>query len=422
MRSTSAIFLATFFALNLNSPSLYSSEPASLAKFDHLTINQWIQSDENGNVRGQLFLPAPNGQLQVVSSIDVGLLGANGKMIRSKSDERGRFTFSNVAEGVYAFSARGNGCFAACAMHVVESQSSGLSTSAEIAMAAIDYTSIESAMTRYLPPSVEASKLADLANVDLGQLEGKVVGSPESLFRVAQSKDGVRGRLHVAGSADGELPNASLTNVFLFQNSMEIDRDVTNEEGEFVFEDLEPGLYSLLAIGTEGIGLMGFELIDPSEEIVDADSTASISNGEEQLVGLFGLFDGHKKRKCKPTDCCEAVEMQIAPCAEACCVVESVCEVPCVEEVIIEDPCCGEEIITEGIVTEEVIADGFYGDPLGTGFAGGYGGGYGGGGGGGYGGFGGLGGLAALAVIPALTDDDNDAVSAPVVSSPVVPN
>ena len=424
-------FICSAFILSMSVVAIAETPPLTDAgsaqvgeAVNHLTMNQWVRLSDNGTLSGRAFLPKAGGQSIGLEDVSVAVVSRDGKVLQAKTDDQGRFKISNVNSGVYALTARGNDVFACCAMHVVDSEQATkleFPATADIAMANVDFTVVNTAMIRYLPPTVKSQDFK-FSKLNFDGLKDQVCG--QDLFRVAQSDKGMKGRLHVAGAVADELSNAGLTNVFLFKDAMEIDRTLSGETGVFEFETVEPGFYSILAIGPSGLGLIGFELVDPAE--LETTATTNVGADGTQLVGF-----GHHQNQC--CGCCPEFAMQVAPMPQVCSIVqETIVEQP----MIVENACgCGQEIVSgeviqgeviQGEIIEgevlggEVIMDGF-GTPIaGGGFAPGYGGGFGGGGGfsggggfgGGGGGFGGgLGGLAALAplaILPALIDDDND--------------
>ena len=425
--------LVALFLLAMSIPGLATAngEDAGNAVLNHLTMNQWVGVSDSGGLSGRVFLPKAGAESEAIPEVAVAILSRDGEVLRAKTDSKGQFEIPSVAPGVYALTARGDNVFAACAMHVVDSSDAEkhlFPNSAEISMANIDYTVVNTALIRYLPPNLKKQEFL-YEDLNLGQLKNRVCG--EDLFRVAQDGDGMKGRLHVAGAKDAGLYAASQTNVFLFKDTMEIDRALSDEQGRFAFETLDPGFYSILAVGPNGVGLIGFELVDTAA----VEQTASMVGSDgTQLVGLFGRHHGG--------GCCQEFSMQVAPMPEVCSVVEEVVvsePCGCGAEVVVDLPCgcecgCGEvvqgEIIDGGIVEGEVLMDGF-GTPLaGGGFAGsggygGFGGGgvSGGGGGGFFGGGGGLGGLAGIAGLAAVLalDDDNGGGGGGVFTPPIVP-
>lgn len=355
---------------------------------NHLTMNQWVRVSDSGQLKGRVFLPQLGEKIEALEGVDVAISSRDGEIIRGKSNAKGEFVVEGINPGVYALTARGDNVFACCAMHVVDSQSDKYPEIADISLANVDYTTVNTAVIRYMPPkaktdfgAIESAQLDGLANLVCG----------EDLFRVAQSAGGMRGRLHLAGANGVSLAGVELTNVFLFKNGMELDRTLTDEEGKFSFASVAPGQYSILAVGASGVGLMGFELVDESKV---GETAALTGNDASRLVGFR-----HKGR------CCEQFSMQVAPMPEVVCCVEEVIE-------IVEDECHDCE---EVVIEEEIIDEGMCCPLSGAGYAG-YGGG--GGGGAGAGGWGGLAALAGLAAVAAAIGNDDSGI---IIASPVAP-
>jgi uncharacterized membrane protein YgcG len=403
---------------------------------NHLTMNQWVQLSSDGMLEGQILLPTSSDAS--LKDVSVAMMSRDGEVFRSKTNSEGEFSIEGIEPGVYALTARGNNTFACCAMHVVSDKGSeSYPEVARVSVANVDYTVVNTAIIRYLPPNVK-SNAASISKAKLEGIADQVIG--DDLFRVAQSDGGMKGRLHLAGAIGDDLAGATQTNVFIFKDGMQIDRTLTDEDGMFEIDRIKPGDYSLLAIGAGGVGLIGFELVDESEV------TETVSNTSNDGTRLVGFRKHRKQGGC----CCQEFAMQVAPMPEV---------VSCVEEVIVSEPivsapieggcdmgcgcgtCGGGEIIDGGIVMDGVgtpiagggfvpgdagFAPGYGGGGFGPGFGGGGFSGGGGGFGGGFGGGGGLGGLAALGavggVIAATSDDDNNAaIFAPVAASPAGP-
>lgn len=410
-------------AIGAPQPADDSSLATEPAVVNHLTMNQWVRVTADGILTGRVFLPSAGGRAEALAEVSVAIMSRDGEVLRAKTDEKGMFQIDNAVPGVYALTARGENVFACCAMHVVAADTQTdveLPEQADIAVANVDYTIVNTAVIRYMPANVKSID-ASLTGADLNGLKDRIRG--QDVFRVVQTDGGMKGRIHVAGAQKDSLTDAQLTNVFLFKDGMEIDRTLTNQKGNFDFDNIAAGNYSLMAIGPDGIGLIGFELVDPTTQALSANN--GVASDGTQLVGFGHLFGGGHQNQC----CCEEFAIQVAPCPEVVTCVEEVVSEVVISETIVDEGCgCG---VPGEILEGEVVMDGF-GTPLGgAGFGPGYGGGgggFGGGGGGGFGGgFGGLGGLAGLAGIGAIIaatsdDDDNNAITAPIISSPSIPN
>lgn len=363
--------------------------------FNHLTMNQWVRSTDAGRLTGRVILPTKHGEAAGMEDVSVSIASADGNVLRAQTDAQGLFRIDGVSNGVYSLTARGDNVFACCAMHVIDptvASHVNFPTQAEIALANIDYTIVNTAVIRYMPPTVNSQSLS-LGDTKFDRLKERICGS--DLFRVAQTDGGMKGRIHLAGAVEDSLVDATQTNVFIFQDGMEIDRTLTNHAGHFAFANMPAGNYSLLAVGPGGVGLIGFELVSESEVPID---TASTDVNGTRLVG----FGNHG---C----CCQEFGMQIAPMPQ---VVNAVADFAPAETVIDDFGAIDGEI-----VAGEALMDGCCG-PL-AGSDSGYrtgGGGYGAGGGGyGGGGSGALIGFGMLGAAVAVSADDSG-------NNPVIPS
>jgi hypothetical protein len=373
---------------------------------NHLTQNQWIQPVENGTLEGRLILPGRKG-VEAVQGALVAMMSRGGDILKSETptNGNGEFLVRGLKPGVYALTARADSVFACCAMQILDANDNlaqEYPRTAEISAAKIDFTDVNTALLRYLPPNVKPMEFS-MVDAELDQLAPRVCSN--NTHRVVQFGGGLKGRLHRPGAIGSDLDDARLTNVFIIQEGIEIARAVTNQQGEFQIDSLPPGHYSLMAIGPYGLGLIGLELVAPS-----TNQSLRTSAGK-RLIGT--LTDG----------CCQEFAMQVAPVQE----VMTICEEVVIEQPLV-DPCgcgqvidqcgcgipidaCGCEVIDDGLGTP--LTGGYMG---GGGYAGSYGGGYGGGGLGAIAGLAGIGGIIAVAA-----SDDDDTPTGTVTPAPATP-
>ncbi len=365
-----------------------------------LSVNQWIQSSDDGTLSGHIMIPAENGTSVAVADATVAIRDTTGKIHNAvaKTNSKGEFTFTDVQPGVYSLTARADYVFAVCAMHVVDNRLVGereFPRSIEIMAANVDYTTIKTAVIRYMPPATNVNTNVSIKDAKLDSLVSRVC--QDDAYRVNQYRGGMKGRLLKAGTQGADLQNVHLTNVFIMKDGVEIARTVTNESGEFEIGSIPAGNYSLMAVGPDGLGLVGFELVDQTSKTA--------------------MTTAHGKTLIQSPCCCNEFSMQVAP-------VENV-ETVLSDTVISEQPIMGgSEIIADGTVID---GGGFVGGgggfaSSGTGFTGGAAA----GGGGLLGGsrLGTIAGLAGIggAIAIAVSDDDDDNFTPAPVASPVTPN
>lgn len=404
MRTNLAQFSLAIASFCLFFTSVVKADMADMPS--HLVANQWVRHEPGKPLAGSVVIPQANGVSKKIEVASVALVGEDGAVRRVETNDQGTFAFDNVSPGIYALTARAKGVFSIVALHVVDAAAEDASqypTEVEMSAALIDYATVNSAMVRYLPPSGSPVPAMALNDVKLSDLAEKVLGA--DMFRVAQSGKGMKGRIYTAGVQGATLPAAAGSNIFITKNGEEVARTITNADGTFAIENLAIGQYSLLTVGPGGLGLVGFELVDP---VLASKASAALSRNPNEVfassiepsVGFVPSF-----------------EFQIAPIPE---VVESV-------EVLAQAPgtVISDVVLSEEVIGEEVLDDGFGAPIPGGGFAPGGGGSFGGGGGGGAMGGGGGGGLLGIAAIGGIaaaaigaSDSNDDNFVLPPASSP----
>ncbi len=385
--------LCTSITLLMTSSVFAVATAAGPAIPSHLVTHQWVRGSESGTLTGTVVIPHTAGAAHLVSVASVAIVGEDGAVRRIETNAAGEFSFDDLGTGIYAMTARGKDAFSIVALHVIDADADDADkfpTTIEMPAANLDYTVVNNAIIRYLPPKGVAVASYSMKSANLDALAEKVLGS--DFYRVGQVAGGMRGRIYSAGATGGLLPVAAKSNVFISRDGEEVARTVTDAEGRFVVDNLDLGQYSLLAVGPAGLSLVGFELVDPKKASAAMESVNAAREISEKLV---------VQQSC---GCVEEFEIQCAPMPEV---------IQCVEEVEVA-PCCDSEevIISEEVISEGEIVDGLGAPIPGGGYAGGggYGGGgsFGGGGGGGFGGGGGLLGLAAAGGIAAAIASDNN--------------
>ena len=362
------LFLTGLYAADVADAQSTSSNP--------LTMNQWVHLTEDGSFNGRVLLTNADRRASTVGSTRVLIRDQDGATQLSQTDSYGRFKFAGLQPGIYSLIVRGEDAFASVAVHVLPRHGElddGFPSFAEISAARIQNAQVKDAIATYMPPGL-TKHAPSIESVNFERLARRFYGA--ELSQIARIDGGMKGKIFRAGAIGSDLPMASRTHVVLFQNGIEFARATTDDLGRFEIHQLPVGHYSLLAIGSDGIGSIGFVLVDPQQE----QETARIINAGVNAETLVMQYDS--------CGCQNEFAMQVAPVPD----VVEVCQ-----DQIVQDPCgCGGSIVTE-LDIDETASQGI----TGGGYAG-YSGGFGGGGGGGFGG-GGLGGLGALGGVLAVT-------------------
>lgn len=364
---------------------------------ENMLVQQWVKRDQLGNVSGRV-VSTKGGKLFPVALADVTLLSPGSKMLTATTNADGQFVMRDAQAGIYAMTARADGFFACCAMHIVDpAMPAAESVAAEvlISAAAIDFTEIQTAVIRYLPATFDPV-VRTVQEADLVALKSYIAS--DETFKIQQRSGGIDGFAVRPGAEKANLSGAEESNVFLFQNGSEVARTMTQPNGHFRFDGIELGDYGLVVVGAAGVGAAGFELVSANER-----STVSVRGSDGTVLTQVGTGAGSVQA------------FQIAPPTET---------IGTFQGVTISD-----ELISEEVVGEQIVDGQFFGTTDGGFVSGGGGGGFAGGGGGGGGGLGGGGGIGrfaaiggiAAAIAIAASDDDDNVAPAPQVASPSVP-
>ena len=349
-------------------------------KASALLVNQWIQQSADGAISGKLVVPQAAGTAVAASAATVGLVSEHREMKTARTDEQGGFRFEGVEPGVYTLISRGaNDVCSVVALHVLsaDEQAVDLPQELEVAAARVDYASLNMMMIRYLPPAAPQTASVD---VDWNSVAAHVGG--RSMHRVVQNNGGLSGQIYRPGASGTGLMPSGQTNIFLYRDAEEIRRVISDESGRFEIDSLDPGVYSVLFVGSSGMGLVGFELVAQNDPRMAANRQDGTLIAAQESAAATRLV------------------MQVAPGGAAVDGLQAMGPGEVVSDVVVSETVVGEEVVGTGVAV-----------PMGGGgggFAGGAGG-AGGGGGIGGGGAGGLLGAAGLAVgIVALATDDDD--------------
>ena len=343
----------------LDPASGHSSRLSDTAGVAPLTATQWVCPQKPGQFEATVVVTSARGGVAVVESAQVTLSDARGWIGESTTDSRGKVVLRGVQPGVYALTATAPGLLAIYAMHVLPSNhpdARQYSPTAEISCSSLGAQRIEATVLPFLadqydfaPVFIDERELIPILPSTRGNETLRVRSRNGGLAGTIYAPGTGRGRDWIGIDRYGELDPSDRMNVVLFRGRERLTDQLTSADGRFFFRDLRPDVYTVLAIGPDGVGVLGFELIGE-----DSPALTNRSSNQQVLVG-------------KKTPVVDEFAMQVVP-AELASVVDGLC-CGC---------CCA---------------------PSGSFAAGGGGGGVGGGG---------IGGLAALAALAAAAGSGGD--------------
>ncbi len=362
----------------------------------HLIVTQTVRPTAPIQFDARVIFPTVQGP-RAVANAQVTLRGGQGQVHQGMTDYRGNVTIKGVSPGLYAMTAQADGLFACYAMHVLGPQQAEDRTfpgAVEIACALVRYRDFESTIMPYLVTQVDRAEL--VTDLDL-------VPANE-MYRVTRSNGGLVGSLSAVTNH-----GAKQMNVFLVKNRRLISRAISDDEGRFSFADVESGIYSLLAVGPDGLAAIGFELVDR----IDRSGSAGLSSSNGQTLVNQIVDDG-----------AGSLDIDVVPLTSD---ELELLDRPAPDEnkETGEDDEAADEVSYEIVSDDSVMVDEF-GNPVGNcgpcggdlGSGSGGGGGGSGGGGGGSGGGAGLAALAGIAAVAAANSNNNNGIN---VASPAFP-
>ena len=277
----------------------------------------WVSANPDGNINGRISgIDESESALVPIEQLDVTLLKRGEKVSTAATDAEGRFVLPNVQPGVYTLVAAGVNGFLAYGVHVLppldnlddgeavpfedqpdnllelktssDSDSDSMPTPTpakfsttkheyyvahynvppdaviqeelQIDAAAVppEFETLERISQNYLPAASALAIARDTDDLKAIQQAIEIRGG----FEFPLADDGsFNGRIQPIATETGELTKLSEMNLFLIQEDLEVARVAVEENGKFKVEDVDPGVYSLVAAGKDGFAAMSIELV-----------------------------------------------------------------------------------------------------------------------------------------------------------------
>ena len=260
---------------------------------DSLRAN-WVMLDRNG----QFY-----GTVRGIDDADVvGMtvfLMNNGRLVNTAAvQEDGTFVFTNVQRGAYSLVGWSDKAFFAFGANIInDNPDADDTTPTSITCYAYqNETTINTDWIRYFAPNIAYRVFGRYSvgqseddpqhlygydglteNVVAAQPATSIGGTPVSLDRFGR----LLGRVHQMNSISGRPVDLRSTKVMLLKGDDVVGSTTTDNFGVFQFSGLRAGGYGLLAVGVDGVGLVGIEVLDESSTVLDEEGAA-----EEDREGL----------------------------------------------------------------------------------------------------------------------------------------
>lgn len=358
--------------------SVESADPQVLQKRSHD-----VALHPDGSLTGQLSrVGGADGGLVPAADVEVRLIRQGRTVAFARTNAEGQFSASGLLPGAHALVASGENGYAAYGLRLVPSSESSEANDKLHLLTAVtnprDFPIIKRLISERFQPVIVAGRTAPNPVTALPQMGPITYGAGEAAttihhHQVQLTPEGsLTGQINTMDPADGHLDQVSDLTVYFIADNTLIASARVNPDGSFVVAGLTPGLFSVVAVGADGVLAFGVDVMG-----------AGIANaGEFKLTSILEM-GGLAGATVSPTNFASVVEPPgTAP----------------------------------GVAPPEGALPAPFGGPMGSGMMGGGGGAMGGGGaaGGGGGGLGLLlGGAAGAALGWAIADSNDDSPASP---------
>ncbi len=295
----------------------------------------WITTNDDGDLTGRISAIEPSQSVTVpIEKLDVSLLKKGEKISKSTTDDEGKFLLEDVQPGVYTLVASGQNGFLAYGVNVLPKlevfdalerntqldpreknafyvshfelpQDAVVAEELQIDAAAVppEFSTLQRISQNFLPSATAMNISRDLDDAKAIGKASEVKGG----FKYPLSDNGsLAGRIQPIATDDGEPAKLSDMNIFLIQDDVEAARVTVEENGKFEIEDVDPGVYSLIAAGEDGFAALSIELVKAKEKIGGLSgtkahyvSTGAAKNRKGPGLGIAIVSDPQDIQACK---------------------------------------------------------------------------------------------------------------------------
>lgn len=240
---------------------------------DELRAN-WVMLGNNGLLQGQVL----GGATVNAAKVPVYLLSRGRVLTQTRTDAEGNFSFNNVQQGTYSLVGFGEDAFFAFGFDAIDyAESIQFRMPDKLLVRAVqNKTTINLDWIRYFAPKLQfrvygrfVSQQGSKDPANLYGLEGISVIPPQSApatsiqaHPVSLTEDGTLvGRVHQIDELNGRPVDVRGIRAILIQDDKVFGAASTDNYGVFSIPGVSPGFYSIVAVGNDGMGCIGVEVV-----------------------------------------------------------------------------------------------------------------------------------------------------------------
>lgn len=268
--------------------------------------------NRDGNLTGRLSVAGSSGIMKPASNVAVNLTSLTGLELSARSGANGVFEFEALSPGLYVMRAHGEDGGLSAAIRVVrrydnvedggvfsEPTTASDSIQLHIAMASSeDLQAIDEVIAGVEVIRDDSEYLPEHMSPDQQEFHDTDPGHYLTHGKVTLSADGALYGyvVQLSAGASGPVVIEDLTVSFVQEGRIMAATEV-KPSGEFVQENLLPGLYSMVVAGTDGVGYLGVDVVRASEFAVVRNSAPSrevipTSLRMQQGLPMIGIIRG----------------------------------------------------------------------------------------------------------------------------------
>ena len=248
----------------------------------------WIMVDSNGRFEGRV-IPMDNAQ---IGNMIVFLMNRGRLVKQAFVGEQGMYEFKSVRQGSYALIGWSDGAFFSFGLNILSytEDANPQVPNRVTTLAFQNRTTINTDWIQFFAPQVgyrvygrypegEGPNDTDALYGFIGLVENQPDAVPATSIsghNVAKTPDGrLVGRIHQLTSETGRPVDVRSTKVLLMQNDDVYASTATDNYGVFEFSDVPVGRYALAGAGADGAGLVGINVVDNTQPLMDENGEMS---------------------------------------------------------------------------------------------------------------------------------------------------
>ncbi len=280
----------------------------------------WVMLSSSGILNGEIIAT----QEAEVGNVLITLLNRGQVINQTRTDAKGKFSFNNLIEGTYAIAGFGPNTFFAFSLNILDYRdSTHTAHPSTLRIPAVqNKTTINLDWIRHFAASnqfrVYGRFVSLEGSTDPAWLYGRdglsnhgpsaIPSSSVNFHPALLGPAGeLAGRIHQIDELNGRPVDVRSTRVMLLGDDNVVAAVTADNFGIFRFENVSPGQYSLVAVGTDGMACIGIDVVKETQgaQVLDVSLVSPETVGWLNHVAAEAAYQRIVNRKRPPSECQE---------------------------------------------------------------------------------------------------------------------